>query len=168
MREEIHTSHSHIFVVLQLFFPIVGVLLGMALEHMENRIILNSILSIAIPIISLSSITFTLSECICMKRAGDYICILESKVNFRTLSKGERKKRRKWQKKIERELNLGHSEILLSRPMIFESWIRDLSVKQMPYGGSSYILQLRFIIFLLSQHVLSYAHYWLDYTITSL
>lgn len=147
MREEIHLSHSHIFIILQLFFPIVGVLLGVAVDHADNREILNSVLSLMIPMISLSSITFVLSESIRMKRAGDYICVLESKVDLLKLQHQEPNK--SWQKNIEKELNLQNSNVSLFRPLAFESWIRSFPDKHTPYGRASYILQLRFIIFFL-------------------
>ncbi len=149
MREEIHLSHSHIFVVLQLYFPIVGVLLDIAIKNKADRIIFNSILAIIIPIISLSSITFILSESMRMKRAGDYICILESKV--KKIISFPKKINNSWQANIENELKITKSDIDLLNPLAFESWIRNLSSggKREPYGRASLMLQIRFIILFL-------------------
>jgi len=145
MREEIRISHTHIFVILQLYFPVIGVLIGIGVENKGNRIILYFILAILIPTISLSSIIFILSESLRMKRAGDYICILESKT--KKVNVFFNKFDDKWQKNVEDNLKIAHSSVNLLEPLGFERWIRNLtSKKKVFYGRASLILQLRFII----------------------
>lgn len=149
MRDEIKTSHSQIFITIQVFIAFSGVLLSLAFNKDTNCLIQTLILTLFVPVVGLSALTFILSEAKRMKRAGDYICILEFKVEhlFHVFLTSNIKKLNDKQMSIENRLNLQHSSIKINTPLSFERWILEQARAGAEYGRAFSLLQVRFLIF---------------------
>lgn len=151
MREEINSTHSHIFTTMEISSATITALLAFLPNLQVNSFIFHFFLIVVIPWICASSTLFILSESQRMKRAGNYICILEEKVkNLCTYenesgSEGE-KSWRETQEKIEKRLKMSPSRISLSEPLCFERWIRELKAVNSPLGRANFLLIFRFAL----------------------
>ena len=131
MREEINNTHSHIFMTIEISSATITALLAFLLNLQVNSFMFHFFLIVVIPWICASSTLIILSESQRMKRAGNYICILEEKVknlcNYENESGSEGEKSwRLTQEKIEKWLKMCPSRISLLEPLCFERWIREL------------------------------------------
>ena len=142
MREEINNTHSHIFMTIEISSATITALLAFLLNLQVNSFMFHFFLIVVIPWICASSTLIILSESQRMKRAGNYICILEEKVSG---SEGE-KSWRLTQEKIEKWLKMCPSRISLLEPLCFERWIRELEAVNSPLGRANFLLIFRFAL----------------------
>ena len=151
MREEINNTHSHIFMTIEISSATITALLAFLLNLQVNSFMFHFFLIVVIPWICTSSTLIILSESQRMKRAGNYICILEEKVknlcNYENESGSEGEKSwRLTQEKIEKWLKMCPSRISLLEPLCFERWIRELEAVNSPLGRANFLLIFRFAL----------------------
>lgn len=151
MREEINSTHSHIFTTIEISSATITALLAFLSNLQVNSFIFHFFLIVVIPWVCASSTLIILSESQRMKRAGDYICILEEKVKNLCAceheSRGEGKESwRRTQEKIEKWLKMSPSRISLLEPLCFERWIRELEAVNSPLGRANFLLIFRFAL----------------------
>lgn len=151
MREEINSTHSHIFTTIEISSATIIALLAFLPNLQVNSFMFHFFLIVVIPWVCGSSTLIILSESQRMKRAGDYICILEEKVKnlyaCEHESRGEREKSwRLTQNKIEKWLKMSPSRISLFEPLCFERWIRELEAVNSPLGRANFLLIFRFAL----------------------
>ncbi len=151
MREEINNTHSHIFMTIEISSATITALLAFLLNLQVNSFMFHFFLIVVIPWICASSTLIILSESQRMKRAGNYICILEEKVknlcNYENESGSEGEKSwRLTQEKIEKWLKMCPSRISLLEPLCFERWIRELEAVNSPLGRANFLLIFRFAL----------------------
>ena len=151
MREEINSAHSHIFTTIEISSATITALLAFLPNLQVNSFMFHFFLIVVIPWICASATLIILSESQRMKRAGNYICILEEKVkNLCTCenesgSEGE-KSWRLTQEKIEKWLKMRPSRISFLEPLCFERWIRELKAVNSPLGRANILLIIRFAL----------------------
>ena len=151
MREEINSAHSHIFTTIEISSATITALLAFLSNLQVNSFIFHFFLIVVIPWVCASSTLIILSESQRMKRAGDYICILEEKVKnlcaYENESRGEGKESwRRTQEKIEKWLKMIPSRISFLEPLCFERWIRELEAVNSPLGRANFLLIFRFAL----------------------
>lgn len=151
MREEINSTHSHIFTTIEISSATIIALLAFLPNLQVNSFMFHFFLIVVIPWVCGSSTLIILSESQRMKRAGDYICILEEKVKnlyaCEHESRGEGEKSwRLTQNKIEKWLKMSPSRISLFEPLCFERWIRELEAVNSPLGRANFLLIFRFAL----------------------
>ena len=151
MREEINSTHSHIFTTMEISSATITALLAFLPNLQVNSFMFHFFLIVVILWICASSALIILSESQRMKRAGNYICILEEKVKNLCAceheSRGEGEKSwRLTQEKIEKWLKMSPSRISLLEPLCFERWIRELEAVNSPLGRANFLLIFRFAL----------------------
>lgn len=151
MREEINSAHSHIFTTLEFSSATITALVAFLPNLQVNSFMFHFFLIVVIPWICASSTLIILSESQRMKRAGDYICILEEKIKNLCAceheSRGEGEKFwRLTQEKIEKWLKMSPSRISFLEPLCFERWIRELETVNSPLGRANFLLIFRFAL----------------------
>ena len=149
MREEINNAHSHIFTTMDISLVSAGALSSIIYNYKNELIIIHFFLLLLFPWISVYAVLTILAESQRLKRAGDYICFLEEKVRLLCTTTDTLQKQyiEVWdnkQKVIEDWLNIKHSNLKLSSPLCFESWIRDLEILKSSYGRSNVFFIARF------------------------
>ena len=151
MREEINSAHSHIFTTIEISSATITALLAFLPNLQVNSFMFHFFLIVVIPWICASATLIILSESQRMKRAGNYICILEEKVKNlcpyenESGSEGE-KSWRLTQEKIEKWLKMSPSRISFLEPLCFERWIRELKAMNCPLGRANILLIIRFAL----------------------
>jgi len=128
MRDEIRNCESHIFQIMQVSLTVIFALAGVAAANIGTPNILHIICLFIVPAASFSALILIFTEVLRVKRAGDYICILEAKMQllFSNRNCPELEQWKPMQKTIEDCLQIGNTNVRLSSPLIFESWIREL------------------------------------------
>ena len=151
MREEINNTHSHIFMTIEISSATITALLAFLPNLQVNSFMFHFFLIVVIPWICASSTLIILSESQRMKRAGNYICILEEKVKnlctYENESGSEDEK--SWQltqEKTEKWLKMCPSRISFLEPLCFERWIRELEAVNSPLGRANFLLIFRFAL----------------------
>jgi len=151
MRDEIRTSHSQCFLTVQITLAACIALIGYVISNIDKIDAFNAslILAFIIPVISFSALMFILSETVRMKRAGDYICILESKAKIIFDKQTIIFENDLLQERIKNDLKITKTKLDLGSPLSFESWIRELSNEKDGHGRAFFMLQFRYLLFFL-------------------
>lgn|GEM_PF-1991078 len=140
LRDESKQASINMFSALSWGTGILGIIMSIGFTQWDKQpVIVLLIFYIIIPIIAAISMFFWLSEAIRLKRAGDYICLIEQKVKIILNEfKQYHLTKAKWlelQEKIEESIGLPHSSLDLSSPLVWEQWLRDMNSKKTLTGG---------------------------------
>ena len=150
MREEINSAHSHIFTTIEISSATITALLAFLSNLQVNSFIFHFFLIVVIPWVCASSTLIILSESQRMKRAGDYICILEEKVKnlcaYENESRGEGKESwRRTQEKIEMVEDDHFSNFFL-RASLFRTLDKRTGSSELSFGKSEFFINLSLCI----------------------
>jgi hypothetical protein len=105
-----------------------------------------------VPALCAMTMLLWLGEAARMKRAGDYIAILEQKVGL-LLDQFRRESREfefEWaqvQARIEKNLNLSLTEVDLGDPLAWEQWLKEMAGRNASEGHLKLLYQLRIAFF---------------------
>lgn len=172
MRDEIRSSHSHIYLSLQICFALVAASVTIAVNMKAYPVLIHIILSIFVPFVCFTTIMMILSESIRMKRAGDYICFLEKKSELLFQDNAFFRHSKTWDKtqiNIEKWLHLEKSDLKMIAPLCYEQWIRESNVKKAYYGRGNFLTQIRFlIIFAIALFSILYSEFFLEFDFESI
>lgn len=136
IRDEVKQSNINMWTAMQWGTAILAILFGVGLSQWNSGTPASPIVfGLLIPAFSFITLSFWLGEAARLKRAGDYIFLLEKKAEVLLQSSGSLPEvmRRKWPKKqdeYERWLHLKRSvdnverTALLSAPLAWETWLR--------------------------------------------
>ncbi len=108
----------------------VGVIIGAGLTQWnEKHSIVLLVFFVLVPAISCMSMLIWLGEATRMKRAGDYICLIEEKASLLLKEfKRQYNLKCKWDRRsdeIQKDLLMSPSELDLSDPLVWERWLRE-------------------------------------------
>lgn len=122
---------------------------GFSLWNKQHAVVL-LIFYVVLPVLSAASMFLWLGEAARFKRVGDYIRLLEQKASLLlhdVIAKSVLKDN--WpalQKQMETNLQMSHSSLNLSDPLIWEQWLRDMR-KSVLEGHLSLIYLIRLSFF---------------------
>jgi hypothetical protein len=127
VREESKQAELNTFAALQWGATLIAFAAGAGLTQwgVNNRgAVVVTAFVLLIPVFSVASFYLWLGEALRMKRAGDYLCIIEARVEA-SFEADTKKWSHKQQMEAEAALGLAHGKHLLQSPLNWERWLRS-------------------------------------------
>jgi hypothetical protein len=153
IREESKQASINMFAALQWGAAVQGVVVVGAFTQWDKEpgVVLFAF-CLLVPALCAMTMLLWLGEAARMKRAGDYVGILEQKVSllldeFRRESTEFQFEWAQVQARIEKNLNLSFTEVDLVDPLAWEQWLKEMAGRNTSEGHLKLLYQLRIAFF---------------------
>jgi hypothetical protein len=129
VRDESKQAELNTFTALQWGAALLGVLAAAGFYHWKNSgFIVASVFLGFVPLLAIASLYIWIGEMVRMKRAGDYLCLLERKAALLIGDRDLEPNLALWpddKHKVEDWLRLRNSDRTLADPLNWEQWLRE-------------------------------------------